>query len=163
LPTTRRAIVGVVALIAFFALGAVVSHRPPSAFDLLAQGERARFPAVALFLTHAGLYPTYVTICVAALVFGLVRRAYLTAALLLIVEVIATWLASDAFKELYHRPRPDYFYSIHETSYAYASGHASLSLACYGFISYVVWQSAVAPAIKQLIAIASGVWILGIG
>lgn len=144
-------------------LGALVSHGPPSAFDLLAVGERARFPAFALFLTRAGLFPTYLTLCVLALVFGLVRRAYLPAASIFVAQIVAAWLASDALKALFHRARPDYYYSIHETSYAYASGHATLALACYGFLAYVAWRAPIALGVKRFVAIAAGVWTLAIG
>ncbi len=125
----------------YVALGLAVAHGAPAGVDLLAEGERARFPALALFLTRAGLFPVYFTICTLTLVFGAIRRAYLPAALILVGDVVVTWLASDAFKALFRRARPDYFYSIHETSYSYASGHAALSLACYGFIAYVVWHA----------------------
>ncbi len=160
---SRCAIVAGGALLAFLAIGAVVSHGPPSAFDLLAVGERARFPALALFLTRAGLFPTYFALCVLALVFGAIRRAYLPAALVFVAEIVGAWLASDAFKALFRRARPEYYYSIHETSYAYASGHATLSLACYGFLGYVVWRSPIGLGVKRFVTIALGIWVLGIG
>ncbi len=147
----------------YVALGFAVAHGAPAGVDLLAEGERARFPALALFLTRAGLFPVYFTVCTLTLVFGAIRRAYLPAALILVGDVVVTWLASDAFKALFRRARPDYFYSIHETSYSYASGHAALSLACYGFIAYVVWHAPLALRLKRIVAIAAGLWILGIG
>ncbi|GAC1307567.1 MAG: hypothetical protein NVS2B3_16780 [Vulcanimicrobiaceae bacterium] len=120
-------------------------------------------PAFALFLTRAARYPTYVTICALALGFGIVRRAYLRPASLLVATVLAAWLASDAFKALFRRARPEYFYSIHETSGSYASGHATLALACYGFIAYVAWHSSLDLRYKRVVAIAAGIWTLGIG
>ncbi len=161
--TLRRGSVGVGAFVAFVALGFAVSHGAPTPFDLVAESERARFPALALFLTRAGLFPTYFAICVLALVFGALRRAYLPAAVVLVAEIVVAWVVSDAFKAFFRRARPDYYYSIHETSYSYASGHATLSLACYGFLAYVVWLSPLGLGLKRLVAIAAGIWVLGIG
>lgn len=161
--TSRRGLVGVGAFVAFLGLGLLVAHSAPSPFDLSAESERGRLPALALFLTHAGLFPTYFTICVLALVFGAVRRAYLPAASILVAEILLAWFASDAFKAIFRRARPEFYYSIHETSYSYASGHATLSLACYGFIAYVLWQAPVGLGLKRVLTIALGIWVLGIG
>lgn len=161
--SARRLAFGALAFAAFLALGFAVSHRPPSAFDLLAQGERARFPWLALALTRAGLFPAYVTICTLALAIGIVRRAALPAAAILALEMLATWFASDAFKAFFGRARPDDYYSIHETSASYASGHAALAVACYGFLVYAAWRAPIAPSAKRALAIAAGVWVLAIG
>ncbi|GAC1543455.1 MAG: hypothetical protein NVS3B16_09820 [Vulcanimicrobiaceae bacterium] len=158
-----RAVVGIAAFASFLALGSVVAHGAPSPVDLIAVGERARFPALALFLTRAGQFPAYVALCVLALAFGAARRAYLAPAIILVVEIVTVWLAGDLFKAAFHRARPDYFYSIRETSYAYASGHAAISLACFGFIAYVAWRSELNLGIKRGVAIAAGIWVLGIG
>ena len=161
--SSRRLALGALAFVAFFALGLAVAHGPPSAFDLLARGERARFPALAIFLTRAGLFPVYFTICALAFGVGIVRRAALPAAAILAVDMLATWFASDAFKALFRRARPDYYYSIHETSASYASGHATLALACYGFLAYVAWHAPIPLWAKRALAIAAGVWTLAIG
>ncbi len=101
--------------------------------------------------------------CVLALALGVLRRAYLPAAAILTAELVAVWLVSDGFKAIFRRARPDYFYSIHETSYSYASGHATLSLAAYGFIAYVVCRSALSRGFKGVVVFAAGVWTLAIG
>lgn len=161
--TLRRGSVALGAFVAFVALGFAVSHGAPAPFDLVAESERARFPSLALFLTRAGLFPVYFAICVFALVFGALRRDYFPAALVLVAEIVLAWVASDAFKAFFRRARPDFYYSIHETSYSYASGHATLSLACYGFIAYVIWRAPLGLGLKRLVTIAAGIWVLAIG
>ena len=77
--------------------------------------------------------------------------------------MLVVWRASDAFKGYFHRPRPAWWYRDLETSYAYASGHAALSLAFYGFAAYVVAQSTLPSFAKRFIMIACGVMVIGIG
>lgn len=54
------------------------------------------------------------------------RVAFAIGALLL------TWIISDRFKDFFHRPRPDHWLLVHESSASYSSGHAALGLAFYG-------------------------------
>jgi len=140
-----------------------VSHRPPSAFDRGELGALGTFVPLASFLRKAGEFPVYATLCALFLAFGLVRRRWLGAALITIVEMLVTWKVSDAFKLFFDRPRPPIWFAVHEPSASYASGHATLSLAFYGFIAWLVWASPLAPALKRAVAALALVWIGAIG
>lgn len=164
--TKRRwlyAALGVAFLAGYFALGAFVSFSPPSAFDLGELGAYGQFVAFAAFLRSAGQFPVYATLCIVALVFGLVRRAWLAAAVILAIELLVVWKISDAFKELFHRPRPEAWLVVRESSPSYASGHATLSIACYGFIAYVVSTSGLPKPAKAAIVAVCALWVLAIG
>ena len=145
------------------ALGASVSHAPPSAFDTLAAGESGRFTGLALAFTRAGLFVPYVALCTAGLVLGVVRRRWLAAALIEVGLMVVVWRVSDAFKGYFHRPRPTWWYRNLETSTAYASGHAALSLAFYGFAAYVVVRSTLPLVVKRVAVAACGIMVVGIG
>ena len=165
MPRTRAsfALAFVVAMLAFVSLGRAVSSRPPTTFDTLAAGESGRFVDVALWFTHAGLFGPYAALCVTGLAFGLVRRRWLTPALFEVVLLLAVWRVSDAFKEIFRRPRPVWWYRVHESSYSYASGHAALSLAFYGFAAYVIVRSDLPVVAKRAAIFACGIMVLGIG
>jgi undecaprenyl-diphosphatase len=70
---------------------------------------------------------------------------------------------SDALKGYFRRPRPAWWYRDLETSYAYASGHAALSLTFYGFAAYVIAGSALPLIVKRLAIAVCGVMVIGIG
>ena len=158
-----RLLIGGVALAAFFTIGASVSHVPPSTFDTLASGESGRYAELALFFTHAGLFVPYVVLCAAGLVLGVLVRRWLAAALVEINLMLVVWRVNDAFKGYFHRPRPAWWYRELETSYAYASGHAALSLTFYGFAAYVIARSALPSSVKRVAIVTCGIMVIGIG
>ncbi len=67
-----------------------------------------------------------------------------------------------AGKEFFHRARP-VAQMVNETSYSFPSGHATLSLAIYGFIAYMILRLAKKEAVKVWSTIILGIFILLIG
>ncbi|MEO6990307.1 MAG: phosphatase PAP2 family protein, partial [Candidatus Baltobacteraceae bacterium] len=146
------------------ALGAVVSSRPPSVVDLsLAGFFFGQATPVALGLTRAGLFPTYVALCILSLVFGAFYRAWLPRAIIAIVALVVAWQVSDLFKFAFHRPRMDHWLGVHETSYSYASGHAVLALTFWGIWVYYLRSSGLAPRVRVVLGSAIALLVLGIG
>ncbi len=156
-------LLGIAAFGTFFALGTAISHVPPSTFDTLAAGESGRLTGLALAFTRAGTFGPYVALCATGLAIGMFRRRWLAAALVEIGLMLAVWRASDAFKVYFHRARPTWWYRDLETSFAYASGHAALSLAFYGFAAYVVARSTLPLVAKRIIVATCGIMLVGIG
>ncbi len=144
-------------------LGLAVSHGPPRLLDLSGEAFAGHGLPAAAFLSSAGLFPVYATLCVAAIVAGLVRRAWLRTAAIAVVALVVAWRVSDAFKAFFGRPRPERWFVHHETSFSYASGHATLALTFYGFWAFVAWQSGLPVGVRRAIVAVLGLWILGIG
>ena len=138
----NRGVVAALLFAAFLALGVVVSTHAPSAFDRSELGVFGTGVAFAVFCHAAGQFPPYAALCALALVAGLIRRAYLPAALWAVGLLLVIWKTSDAFKDVFHRARPEHWLAVHETSASYPSGHATLSIAFYGFAAYVAWSYA---------------------
>jgi len=100
--------------------------------------ERARPTLTAFFLvvTALGSLETIVLLGLAVSVILGVRRQWL---------YLGTWLAALAggfvlnqlLKELFARPRPYFEHPlVSEASYSFPSGHATMSLICYGMLAY---------------------------
>ena len=144
---TRRAVAYVAAAAICFAvvyaIGASVSNGEPSPFEVSELGQYGVATPLALFLTGTGRFPTYLVLSIAALVFGLVRRAWLTRSLYSVLGLILTWQTSDLLKTWFHRLRPPHPI-LAETSFGYPSGHADLSIFFYGFWAYAIWKSSLA-------------------
>lgn len=150
-------------LVLFVVLGALVSSRPPSEFDrggIVVFGQATR---LAWLLTQVGTFPFYVAVCVLLLGAGLVRRTWLPPIVVSIVTLLIAWQASDAFKEVFHRARPDRWLVHHELSYAYPSGHATLSLAFYGLWVRHAWTSDLSETVRWPLAGVLTLLIVGIG
>jgi undecaprenyl-diphosphatase len=72
-------------------------------------------------------------------------------------------VSSDFFKAFFQRARPPEWFAIHETSFGYASGHATLSLAFYGLWAYVAWRAMAPSPGRTALVVGLGLWIAAIG
>jgi undecaprenyl-diphosphatase len=149
--------------IAFVALGILVSSHKPDLLDLAGRpfaGIGVRF---AVVVTDGGLFPVYASISVVLLIVGAIYRRYLRGILISVLTLVVAWQVSDACKLLFHRARPPYWVAIHEPSYSYPSGHATLVIAFYGFWTAVAWMSDLPIAAKRWIRLAFAFWAIAIG
>jgi membrane-associated phospholipid phosphatase len=150
-------------LLAYVLLGASVSSTPPGPVDRAGAVFFGHGVPAAIALTRFGLFPVYAALCVVLLLFALVRRAWLLRVVVSIAALLAAWQASDLFKAVFHRPRPEHWIVFHETSYAYSSGHATLSLAFYGLWAVFIVRSDLPRGARVAMAGALVALILAIG
>ena len=148
---------------AYVILGLFSSHAPPGALDRAGEGLIGHGVPLAAILTRLGMLPSYALICVALLVFALLRRAWLPRVFFSIAALLIAWCVSDAGKFFFARPRMDHWIAIHETSYSYASGHATLALTFYGLWVRFVMRGDAPIAARRLLAACIVVLIIGIG
>jgi undecaprenyl-diphosphatase len=144
-------------------LGLAVSHAPPGALDIAGERLIGHGVPLALFFTRMGLLPSYATICVALLLFALWRRAWLPRVAFSIAALIVAWCASDAGKLFFARPRMEHWIGIHETSYSYASGHATLAATFYGLWIRFLMCGDVSIATRRVLTAFFVLLIIGIG
>jgi len=154
----------IAAFAAFVVLGALVSFRPPGALDRWAElfffGQATQLAAA---LTAAGTFPAYVTLCVAVLLAGYVRREWLPGAALAVGTFVVAWQTSDLFKAIFHRARPPHSLVYHETSASYPSGHAVLAMTFWGILAYYTVLALPPSRTRSVFVTAIVLWILGIG
>jgi undecaprenyl-diphosphatase len=159
----RRLIMAAILLIAFLALGFAVTDLPLVAIDRALPAFAGHAVGVALVFTRAGTFIYYVALAALTLLIGSLRRGWFGCALTIIIALLCAWFSSDLFKEFFARARPELWYGLRETSYSYASGHATLSLAFYGGWAYLLARG-VAPSWWRTTLIALLlIWVLAIG
>lgn len=144
-------------------LGFLTAHAPPDALDLAGEGVIGHGVLFALILTGLGTLPSYALICVALLVFALLRRTWLPRVLFSIAALIIAWCVSDAGKYFFSRPRMEHWIAIRETSYSYASGHATLSLTFYGLWIRFLMRGDAPIVVRRLQGACIVSLIIGIG
>lgn len=154
--------VSVVAFAACALLGSVVTHGPPPALDAGLLGQRGIATGAARFFTSAGRFPVYAALCALCLIVASRRRAWLVAAAIGVVGLVADWRTSDLVKELVARARPP-DPILAETSLAYPSGHAALSIYAYGLLAAIALRSPAPAAVRISVVILAGSWIAAIG
>ncbi len=147
--------------IAYVALGVAVSHGPPPAIDVAAHAAfYGRGVAAAAAFTQAGRFPVYVALCIALLVFGAARRTWLRRAVSSVVVLAAAWRIGDAFKDYFERARPEHELAFVESSYAYASSHATLALTFYAGLALYVWRADLPLGVRTAAGLAAAAFIL---
>jgi membrane-associated phospholipid phosphatase len=157
-----RLAIAVFAFAVFVALGAFVSHAPAGPLDRSELGAYAEALPLARFFTSVGRFPTYFVLCIAALIFGLVRRAWLRRVLVAVIGIVVVWQTSDLFKNAFHRPRPPHPI-LAETSFGYPSGHADLAIFFYGLWAYYAWHSGLPRLPRIAVVAALAGWVAAIG
>jgi undecaprenyl-diphosphatase len=128
-------------LVLYVALGAAVSFRPPGTFDFAFQAWLGNGLRLAYIGYRSGLFQTYAVLCTATIVAAIWLPRWRGRVAFAIGALLLTWILSDRFKEFFHRPRPDHWLLVHETSPSYSSGHAALGLAFYGLWALMIWRS----------------------
>lgn len=126
----------------------------------------ARSPLMtALFsnVTHLGdaVIIIIVTAAVATALFFRQRRQYILGLMLSVGgSAVTTWVV----KNLVARPRPGGLIPLYiEDSYSFPSGHATATMALYGFLIYVCWKTIPGKVPKIGIALLNLAIILGVG
>jgi undecaprenyl-diphosphatase len=158
-----RAFLAILAWLALMQLGGMVSHAPPSSFDLSSAPLIGRDVPLAVFFTRSGTFPVYVVLCVAVLIVGFVWREWLVPAVISVITLIAAWRLSDLVKDAFGRPRMADWVAIHEASFSYPSGHAALSLTFYGLWIFFIARSRLPTAVRRALAALLVAWIAAIG
>ena len=139
-------VVAIVFVLAMFAglVEDVVTADPIVAFDHATAQRVAALRTPTLirpFLWIAGLGDTIVVVpavIAAALILWLCRRRWLIPGLL--VSTLGASAFSSLGKLTVHRPRPIAAVVL-ESSYSFPSGHASIAVALYGFLGYLLIRS----------------------
>jgi undecaprenyl-diphosphatase len=159
----QRAWAVLILLVAYLALGFAVTRLPIAEIDRALHVFAGHSTGAALFPTRAGTFPVYAVLLVVTLLIGILRRGWFPSTLVIVGTFLCAWFSSDLFKEFFRRARPEQWYGLHETSFAYSSGHATLALVFYGLWAYLLWRTA-PPAPWRTAATALLVcWVAAVG
>lgn len=83
--------------------------------------------------------------------------------LLVILNLLLSTIGNTILKGIFLRERPSDFPLIDETGYSYPSGHSMISMAFYGFLIYIIWQTNWSKRTKIICSIVLGLIIFLIG
>jgi undecaprenyl-diphosphatase len=158
----RPIAIALVAAILYTALGVAVSHVPPFGIDLLARPLAGQATHLALVFTESCWWYVLVALGIAAIVLAVRIPAWRARVWFALLTTLVTWQLSDLLKNVFHRPRPSYWYLIHEPSYSYSSGHAMFALLVYGLWAWFVWRSDLPVAIRRVLATLLALWGCGV-
>jgi len=144
----RFVALALVAALAYAVLGAGVSHAPPRGIDLAGRALAGEAPQLALIFTASCWWYVLVVFGVVALVVAARVPAWRARAITSVVTTLIAWQASDVLKNIFRRPRPDYWNLIHESTFSYSSGHAMFATIVYALWAWYVWRSGLPRAVR---------------
>ena len=158
----RSLAVAVVAGALYAVLGNAVSHVPPGGIDLAGRALAGEAPQLALIFTESCWWPVLVSFALAAIVVAVRYPAWRERVVFALPTTLITWQVSDALKNVFRRPRPDYWKLIHEPSFAYSSGHAMFTVLVYWLWAWFVWNSALPQRVRVVLAPLLVLWGCGV-
>ncbi|HYW52595.1 MAG TPA: phosphatase PAP2 family protein [Candidatus Elarobacter sp.] len=158
----RGLAVALVAAALYALLGIAVSHVPPHGIDVAGRALAGQAPRLALTFTESCWWEFLVALAVVAIAVGIRYPAWRARVLFAIPTTLIAWQLSDVLKNVFKRPRPDYWTLIHEPTYSYSSGHAMFALLVYGLWAWFIWNSALPHRARAVAAPLLALWACGI-
>lgn len=158
----RYAAIALVAAILYTVLGLAVSHAPPTGIDQAGAVLAGEAPRLALLFTVSCWWEALVALGVAGILVARFAPAWRARIVSATLATLIAWQVSDVLKNLFHRPRPPYWRVIHETSFAYSSGHAMFATIVYWLWSYYIWKSDLPSGVRALMAPLLALWGCGV-
>jgi membrane-associated phospholipid phosphatase len=158
----RPLAVALVAAILYVWLGAAVSHVPPHGIDLAGRAVAGQAQHLALLFTRSCLWYSLVVLGLVAVGVAIRFPAWRPRAIYAIPTTLITWQASDALKNVFHRPRPDYWRLIHEPTFSYSSGHAMFAVLVFWLWGWFIWNSDLPRSVRAVVAPLFALWGCGV-
>ena len=158
----RPLAIAFVAAILYVALGAAVSHVPPQGIDLAGRALAGQAQHLALLFTRSCLWYSLVALGLVAVAVAIRFPAWRPRVVYAIATTLITWQASDALKNVFRRPRPDYWRLIHEPTFSYSSGHAMFAVLVYWLWAWFIWNSGLPRNVRLVVAPLFALWGCGV-
>src|SRR5487761_2581358 len=95
------------------------------------------------------------------LVFGFLRREWLTRVAMLLISLLASWRLADALQRVFARPRRDDWVYKHELTFSYPSSHAAITCGFYAFLGALIALQQTG-ARRGWVVLATGLLAMGI-
>jgi membrane-associated phospholipid phosphatase len=158
----RYLAIALAAALLYVWLGVSVSHAPPHGVDVWGHVFAGHGKFLALVFTESCWWEMLLALALITIMVAVRYPAWRARVMLAIPTTLITWQLSDVLKNVFRRPRPDYWVLIHEPTYAYSSGHAMFALLVYGLWAWYIWNSDLPRNVRILVAPLLALWACGI-
>jgi membrane-associated phospholipid phosphatase len=154
--------VALVAAVLYAWLGVSVSHVPPHGIDVAGRALAGHGKFLALVFTESCWWEMLAALGLIAIMVAVRYPAWRARVMLAIPTTLITWQLSDVLKNVFRRPRGDYWVLIHEPTFSYSSGHAMFALLVYGLWAWFIWNSDLPRNVRAVVAPLLALWACGI-
>lgn len=146
----------------YAALGGAVSHVPPPGIDVAGRALAGHGTLLALVFTASCWWEVLLALGIVIVLVAVRRPIWRARAIYAIPTTLIAWQLSDVLKNVFRRPRPEYWQLIHEPTFSYSSGHAMFALLVYGLWAWFVWRSDLPRSVRIAVAPLLALWACGI-
>ncbi len=150
------------AAVLYAALGVSVSHVPPFGIDLAGRALAGQATFLALVFTASCWWVALSVLGIIAIMVATRNPNWRARVILALVTTLITWQLNDVLKNVFRRPRPEYWRLIHEPTFSYSSGHAMFALLVYGLWAWFIWNSDLPPGVRRVVAPLLALWACGV-
>lgn len=144
--TVRRTFLSLLSVVVFTLLAKMFREDMVSAVDVrvLELVFHTRTPSLTFvmrFFTSFGSVPVMTSVLIAAVLLFARRYPGKGYSLVLVLAAAGAWALEIWFKALFQRPRPDFDWLVDVAGYSFPSGHATVAVALYGTLGYLLWHA----------------------
>jgi len=158
----RYLAVALVAAVLYTVLGVTVSHVPPFGIDVAARALAGQATSLALIFTASCWWKTLVGLGIIAIVLAIRSPRWRGRVMFALPTTLIAWQVSDFLKNVFRRPRPEYWTLIHERSFSYSSGHALFAVLVYALWAWFIWNSGLPRGVRRAAAPLLALWGCGV-
>lgn len=158
----RYLAIALVAAVLYVALGVTVAHAPPGPIDQWGRSLLGGDVHLALLFTESCWWYVLLAINLVLIAVAVRFPRWRARVIYSIVTTVIGWQVSDVLKNVFRRPRPDYWRVIHEPTYAYSSGHAMFATVVYGCWAWFIWRSDLPRPVRLVVSPLLILWATGI-
>ncbi len=159
---SRYLTIALLAGVLYAVLGVAVSHVPPFGIDLAGRALAGEAPRLALIFTASCWWMVLVALGIVAILVAVRFSAWRARVVFALATTLITWQLSDVLKNVFRRPRPEYWKLIHEPSFAYSSGHAMFAVVVYWLWAWFIWNSDLPRGARVIVAPLLALWGCGV-
>ena len=151
-----------VCAILYTMLGIAVSHAPPSGIDLAGRALLGGPAHLALLFTESCYWYVLVALGIMGIIVAVRAPAWRERIISSLITTVVFWQISDALKNVFRRPRPDYWRLIHEPTFSYSSGHAMFAVLVFWLWAWFIWNSELPRSVRVVAAPLLALWGCGV-
>jgi membrane-associated phospholipid phosphatase len=143
-------------------LGRWVSYVPPFGIDLAGRALAGHATFLALVFSESCWWEMLLALGIIALLIAVRHPDWRGRVIYAIPTTVLTWQLSDVLKNVFRRPRPEYWQLIHEPTFSYSSGHAMFAVLVYGLWGWFVWNSDLPRPVRTVAGPLLALWACGV-
>lgn len=166
--TSRRTFFVLLSLAAFTLIAKSFKGETVTAIDIkilniIASVRTPLLTALMQLFTSFGSIPVLVLVLLSAILLLRRRSPGKGYSLVLLLSSLGAWVVELGLKSAFQRPRPNLEWLVDVHGYSFPSGHATVAVAIYGTLGYLMWHASKSSIARRLWATGMGLLAILMG